>query len=39
MQYLSERIIHREMVIRVDVRHMWIRTDGDPPPPHEDKVA
>jgi hypothetical protein len=34
---LGENCSHREMVIRVDVPHMWFRIEGEPPPPHEDK--
>jgi hypothetical protein len=30
-------IVHTEMVLPVDVRHMWFRTDGEPPHPHEGK--
>ena len=45
-QYLSESIFHtevvfrvKEMVFRVDVRYMWFRTKGEPPPPHEKKCV
>jgi hypothetical protein len=39
MQYLSEKIVHIEIVLRGNVRHMWFRTGGEPPTPHEYKVA
>jgi hypothetical protein len=30
-------IVHTEVVLPVDVRHMQFRTEGEPPPQQEDK--
>jgi hypothetical protein len=38
-QYLSENIVHTEVVIREDVFHMWFLTVGEPPAPHEAKMC
>jgi hypothetical protein len=38
-QYLSEKIVHTEVVLRVDVRHMWFRTEGELSPPCQDKCV
>jgi hypothetical protein len=31
--------VHTKVVLGVDVRHMQFRTEGEPPPPHEDKCV
>ena len=36
MQYLSERIVRCDMVLGLDVRPMWFRTESELPPQHED---
>jgi len=38
-QYLSEKIFHTEVVLSVDVPHIWFCTEGEPPPPREDKCV
>jgi hypothetical protein len=32
MQYLSEKIVRREVVLRGDLRYLSFRREGEPPP-------